>query len=127
MLRDQSRLDQLIAENYRRIDTHAKELMDALKVTARNVFHRALDVFRPIYNNYRDDHVVLRALSRCSGLVRREGHTVVVELWLKGAFEPAQRKRFGKFLQTMSQAIDTHFQGRCAPMSVRLLDGAPEL
>jgi len=127
MLRHRSRLDQLIAENYRRSDTRAKELMDALKITARNVFRCALDVFRPIYNNYRDDHVVLRALSRCSGLVRREEHTVVVELWLKGAFEPAQRKRFSKFLQTMSQAIDTHFQGRCAPMSVRLLDGAPEL
>jgi len=127
MLRDQSRLDQLIAENYRRSDTHAKELMDALKITARNVFRRALDVFRPIYDNYRDDHAVLRALSRSSGLVRREGQTVVVELWLKGAFEPAQRKLFGKFLQTMSRAITTHFQGHCAPLAVRLLDGAPEL
>lgn len=122
LLRDDSRLKLLIQQNYRQLDTRCKELMDAIKITARNVFRRLLEVFRPLYDNHRDDHLLLRLLTRCSGIVRRSGQTVVVALWLKGHFRPAQRSVFAAFLRTMTRFINGHFRGRYAPVDIRLLD-----
>ena len=121
-LRDTSRLELLIRQNYRQLDTRCKELMDALKITARNVFRRLFEVFRPLYDNYRDDHLLLRLLTRCSGIVRRRGQTIGIELWLKGHFRPAQRRVFATFLSTMTDFINGHFRGRYAPVEIRLLD-----
>jgi hypothetical protein len=121
-LRDDSRLKLLIQQNYCQLDTRCKALMDAIKITARNVFRRLLEIFRPLYGNYRDDHLLLRLLTRCSGIVRRRGQTTCVELWLKGHFQPAQRRVFATFLHTMTALINGHFAGRYAPVEIRLLD-----
>jgi len=120
-LRDDSRLKLLIQQNYCQLDTRCKELMDAIKITARNVFRRLLEIFRPLYDNYRDDHLLLRLLTRCSGIVRRRGQTTCVEIWLKGHFQPAQRRVFATFLRTMTDFINGHFGDRYAPVEIRLL------
>jgi hypothetical protein len=121
-LREDSRLQLLIAQNYRRLDTRAKELMDAIRLTARNVYYRLADIFRPLYDNYRDDHLLLRGLTRASGLVRRRGDTVEVLLWPKARFEPAQRRIVETFLDRVANGINTHFRARASPVRIRLLD-----
>jgi len=92
-LRDTSRLELLIRQNYRQLDTRCKELMDALKITARNVFRRLLEVFRPLYDNYRDDHLLLRLLTRCSGIVRRRGQTIRYRAVAQGSLPPGAAPR----------------------------------
>ena len=47
-----------------RLDTGHKTLMDAIKITARNLFYRALAPFKAAYNHYRDDHDYFRELSQ---------------------------------------------------------------
>ncbi len=47
-------------ENYVRLDTANKSLMDALKIFARNSFYKQLEPFKARYNNYRDDHDLFR-------------------------------------------------------------------
>ena len=59
-----SRLNSLIEENFYKLDTSKKSLMDGAKITARNLFYLLLQSFKEAYDNYRDDHMLFRHLSR---------------------------------------------------------------
>ena len=78
--KDMSRLDHLIEQDYVRLDTRSKALMDALKLLARNAFYAALAPFQEAYDNYRDDHVLFRNLTRAHGLLIEHGDEVEVLL-----------------------------------------------
>ncbi len=41
--------------------------MDSIKITARNIFYEAFKPFKEMYNNFRDDHVIFRNLTRSLG------------------------------------------------------------
>ncbi|MDP8217565.1 MAG: hypothetical protein P9M03_02440 [Candidatus Theseobacter exili] len=70
-VRDESRLDALIEEKYFRIDTVAKSVLDMLRILARNAFYELLtEDFRPLYDNLRDDHVILRTLIKAPGRIK---------------------------------------------------------
>ena len=43
--------------------------MDVIKITARNLFYQALEPFRKLYDNFRDDHVWFRHLTGITGLI----------------------------------------------------------
>jgi hypothetical protein len=74
--KEMSRLEFLIEQNMVRLDTHNKQLMDVLKIIARNAFYQRLQPFKEMYNNYRDDHVLFRNLTRSNGLLRAQGDRV---------------------------------------------------
>ena len=78
--REVSRLDQLVGADMVRMDTSNKTLMDAIKITARNLFYRALAPFKAAYNNYRDDHDYFRELTDSAGLLRWNGTEIEVHL-----------------------------------------------
>jgi septal ring factor EnvC (AmiA/AmiB activator) len=61
------RLERLIKEGYHKLNFAPKAFMDAIKITARNLFFRLHRDFRHRYNNYRHDHVILRELTRTVG------------------------------------------------------------
>ena len=73
IMKDESRLHRLIKDEYFMPDVRAKNYMDMLKITARNIFYKLLEVFRPLYDNFRDDCALLREITRLSGIVAREG------------------------------------------------------
>jgi hypothetical protein len=56
-VREQSRLRLLIDNHYRLYDTRRKETLDALRVAASNMFASLLSVFRPLYDNRRNDRL----------------------------------------------------------------------
>lgn len=56
------RLEYLIANEYERLNFGPKALMDAIKLLAHNIHRQLHQQFRPIYDNYRNDHRVLREL-----------------------------------------------------------------
>ncbi|MFW6367387.1 MAG: putative transposase [bacterium] len=107
-VREQSRLRLLINNHYRLYDTRRKETLDALRITASNMFAHLMSTFRPLYDNCRNDHVMLRNLTRADGFLRRQDDTVHVELWLKGRFEPAQIRCFEHFLKEIGDRINDH-------------------
>jgi hypothetical protein len=78
--REVSRLDQLVAADMVRMDTSNKTLMDALKITARNLFYQALAPFKTAYDNYRDDHDYFRELTDSAGVLRWTGTKIEVHL-----------------------------------------------
>lgn len=75
-----SRVEQLIEQDMVRLDTSSKRVMDALKITARNLFYRALAPFKKAYNNYRDDHDYFRQLTLTAGVLRWTGQEIEVHL-----------------------------------------------
>lgn len=109
MNRKESRLLALVEEKYVRHDMRKKALLDAIRIVCRNIFRAALDIFRPLYNNYRDDHAVLRQLSRSSGVIIR--YPERIDLFLTPALhrQPAQWAIIKKFFDICAHRIKQRF------------------
>jgi hypothetical protein len=102
-VRKQSRLQLLIDGDYRFLDTRKKALMDALRISAANMFRNVQEQFRAIYNNFRDDHVLVRMLSQCGGRIGATEDTVEIMLWLPGTLPPHRLRAFQQLLDDIQQ------------------------
>lgn len=124
----QSRLQLLIDENYALLDTRAKSMLDALRIVAANLFACCVEQFRPLYGNYRNDHVMLRQLTRSGGFIHREGEVLHVRLWLKGTYQDWQLKAFDRFFALLSAQFNEYFRWpRPTRLRIGLLEQRPEL
>jgi len=121
-VREESRLQALIDERYLRLDTRRKAFMDAIRISCRNIFCRLAMEFRPLYNNYRDDHFIVRELTRSSGIIHTRDGVAHVMLMPTMQFQPAIRNIVQTFLAQISQQINDHFDGRSMPIQIQLLD-----
>ena len=126
-LRKQSRVQILIKGCYQRPDIRKKAMMDAIRIISYNMFRSMIGIFRPIYNNYRNDHVMLRMLTRTDGFIWRTGQIIHIQLWLKGRYQMHQKKIFHSFIDQMNYFINGHFQGRAATVKINLVDKASKL
>jgi hypothetical protein len=90
--KETSRLDALIEDGYRRLDTNAKQVMDAIKLIARNAFYTLLIPFKKSYDNYRDDHAILRNLTHAHGLLIGTKSHLRIVLYPTAHYAPALRK-----------------------------------
>lgn len=125
--RKQSRIQLLIDRHYRMADTSCKAMFDALRISSFNMFANLVDIFRPIYNNYRNDHVMLRNLTRADGFIRRDEGTVYIDLWLRGRFQDRQLAPFRAFLKEITDRINTRLSAGSDRYEIRLLEAAPKL
>ncbi|MDP7269276.1 MAG: hypothetical protein QF408_14015 [Pirellulales bacterium] len=121
-VREESRLQALIDEQYLRLDTRRKAFMDAIRISSRNIFCKLAMEFRPLYNNYRDDHFIVRELTRSPGIIHERDGLAYVLLMPAMQFQPAVRATVQTFLAKISQQINQHFDGRSMPIKIRLLD-----
>ena len=83
-----SRLEDLIEQDFRKLDSTKKALMDGIKITARNLFCLLLQPFKKDYNNNRDDHVLFRHLTRSHGFLCDRGAVMEVLLFPEARFPP---------------------------------------
>ena len=121
-VRKESRLQLLIDGDYQFLDTRKKSMMDALRVAASNIFRNVQEQFRVIYDNFRDDHVLVRVLSRCTGTMTRTVQYTVFRLWLPGSLQPHRIRAFEALLKTIEQQTNRQIQtGR--PIRLKLVTG----
>ena len=120
--REESRLQALIDEQYLRLDTRRKAFMDAIRISCRNIFCKLAMEFRPLYNNYRDDHFIVRELTRSSGIIHARNGSAHVLLMPAMEFQPATQQIVQTFLARVSQQINDHFGSRSMPIHIQLLD-----
>ena len=118
--REVSRLDQLVAQGMVRLDTGNNTLMDAIKITARNLFYRALAPFKAAYNNYRDDHDYFRQLSQSAGVLRWTGTEIEVHLVPTVNYAPKLRKIIDRVLQDLNASELTLPDGSGRKLRLRL-------
>lgn len=71
-----SRLDVLIEQGAVRMLGERKYLLDVIKIASRNMFYRAFEPFKELYDNFRDDHVWFRHLQRSPGLLEAAGDRI---------------------------------------------------
>ncbi len=121
-VREESRLQALIDEQYFRMDTRRKAFMDAIRISSRNIFAKLAMQFRPLYNNYRDDHFIVRELTRAPGIILEHEGTAQIMLIPAMQFQPAVREVVQSFLAKISQQVNEHFEGRSMPVRIQLLD-----
>jgi predicted nucleic acid-binding Zn-ribbon protein len=127
ILREKSRLESLIEGAYQRPDIRRKAMMDALRIIAHNMFRNMMEIFRPIYGNYRNDHVMLRMLTRTDGFMWIAGTTIQIRLWLKGRYADHQKKTFQTFIHAMTDFINGHFSGPADKVEIKIVDTAGQL
>jgi hypothetical protein len=97
-----SRLYAAIEEDFYKLDTSQKLLMDSIKILARNMFYLMLEPFKKLYNNYRDDHVLFRNLTRSHGCIRIEGNVIEVILFPTVLYQP----KVYKIVKTIIEEIN---------------------
>ena len=98
----ESRLAQLIAQGMHRLDTAQKELMDTIKVSARNLFYRTLQPFKKAYDNYRDDHDYFRKLTHSGGVLRWTGSEFQAHLAPQVNYSPALKRIIRNWLEEVN-------------------------
>jgi|GEM_PF-2338363 len=121
-VRKQSRLHLLVEEDYRLLDTRKKAMMDALRVAASNIFRNVQQKFRAICDNHRDDHVLLRMLSRCDGTMERTGPHVVFRLWVTGTLQPHRTRHLETLLRQVQEQTNAEITG-VTPIRLELMSG----
>lgn len=100
-----SRLNTVINEGYYRMTTSTKALMDAIKITARNMFYEGFKQFKEMYDNYRDDHVVFRNLTRALGGVSFGEQVVDVVLYPTMNYQSKTKKVIEQLLENINKTI----------------------
>lgn len=99
-----SRLETLVEQKKKRLDTANKSVMDAVKVLARNAFYRTLLPFKHAYDNYRDDHDYFRKLTRSHGILIGRADHLEVQLISPVNFPPKIRRIIEEFLEQLNAA-----------------------
>ena len=97
-----SRLEQIIKNEYRKLNFMPKTIMDCVKIVARNIIYNRLSAFRPIYDNRRNDHVILRELIESTGHIHEDAVSVVVSLYPSRHFPKEVKGKILDFLFDVS-------------------------
>jgi hypothetical protein len=118
----ESRLAQLIAQGMHRLDTAQKELMDTIKVSARNLFYHTLQPFKKAYDNYRDDHDYFRKLTHSGGVLRWTGSEFHVHLVPQVNYSPALKRIIRKWLEEVNASQPVMPDGSGRPIRFILSD-----
>ena len=87
-----SKIDQLVKDGYSKLDTNAKDFMDAIKMLARNMFYLAFDPFKEKYDNYRDDHLLFRHITRSAGIIEPTPNDIKIKLIPQMEYQPKIKK-----------------------------------
>ena len=108
----ESRLDAMIQSQMVRMDSQSKRLLDVLRITARNLFYRALQPFKKAYDNYRDDHDHFRNLTQSPGVLEVSREQIVIHLLPRTNYGGGLRKAVN---QTLEQINATGLDHPCLP------------
>ncbi len=115
-----SRLQYFIDQQYVRLDTRNKMLMDMLKLIARNTFYKELAPFKRMYDNYRDDHALFRNLTHAHGLVFQQSDSVEAVLFPTAHYPPKLRRIMEVLLDEINETKPSMPDGSGRSLRFRL-------
>lgn len=98
-----SKLDELIEQDYKKLDTNTKSFLDAIKILARNMFYLELHPFKEKYDNYRDDHVLFRCLTRSAGTIKSENGISIINLIPTMEYPKKIKRIFNEILEDINE------------------------
>jgi len=122
LITEESRLQGLITEGYMSLNTSRKAILDMCRIIARNIFYNRVNEFRPIYNNYRDDHAIFRTMTEAPGAIHIDGSNVIIRLWPAAKYTKTGEERINAFLMLMSTTLTQWMKNQTAlDVSVTLI------
>jgi len=101
-----SRLDFLLENEYKKLNFMPKSFMDSIKIIARNILYELLKIFRPIYNNRRNDHVILRELIKSGGFIEEKKNQIIVALNPARKYQKKEKDKILFFLFQISNKVN---------------------
>lgn len=105
-----SRLETLIKEEYIKLNFMPKSFMDAIKIISRNIIYELLNLFRPIWNNYRNDHVILKELLSCVGFINETEKKIYIKLNPTREFPNTEKQKILLFLFEVSTLVNKKYK-----------------
>jgi hypothetical protein len=105
-----SRLEDIIENEYRKLNFMPKTFMDSIRIISRNIIYRLLKTFRPIRNNYRNDHVILRELIEATGYIEEKQGSIIISLYPSRIFPPAEKRNIVDFLMRLSYEVNRFYK-----------------
>lgn len=98
-----SKIEELVNNNTEKLCPDVKRMMDITKMIARNIFYLTFEPFRLDYNNYRDDLMIFRELSRAHGMIRKNKYgNLDIDLHTIMELTPKMRKVFNNILNNIN-------------------------
>ena len=79
--------------------------MDAIKIMARNIFYKLICSFRPIYNNYREDHKLIREITQAGGIVTIKNNILVCQIDTPRNYTKKQKNAIDIFLDKLTENL----------------------
>jgi len=105
-----SRLETLIQQEYVKLNFMPKSFMDAVKIISRNIIYQLMTIFRPIWNNYRNDHVILRELLTSIGFIQTTEKHCYIKLTPSRIFAKREKQKILLFLFEISNIVNKKYQ-----------------
>jgi len=69
-----------------------------------------MNLFRPIWNNYRNDHVILRELLSCVGSINETEKAIYIQLNPTRQFANKEKEKILLFLFKMSTLVNQKYE-----------------
>jgi hypothetical protein len=104
-----SRIEHLLENEFVRLNFMPKAFMDAVKIMARNIFFERHKIYRPLRDDFRRDHVVVRSLSRSHGYIRERPDAVEIMLEPTRRLCQSTKKAVVEFLRITSLNINEKY------------------
>jgi len=104
-----SRLESILESEYRKLNFMPKTLMDCVKVTARNIIYKLLEEFRPLYDNFRNDIVILNELIMSTGYIKETSKTIIISLYPSRQYSQSVKKVIVRFLMKLSYKVNSSY------------------
>ena len=98
-----SKIEELIGDDYNKLDTNTKDFMDAVKMLARNMFYISFQPFKEKYDNYRDDHVLFRHLTKSVGNIYTTTNKIKIMLGTQMEYQPKIKKIISQVLDQINE------------------------
>ena len=98
-----SKIDELIGQGTQKLNTQSKKLMDVVKIIARNIFFLCFEEFRKEYDDFRDDHVIFRNITRAAGIMQDKGGYIRVNLMPEMELTPKTIKTLEVILEQINK------------------------
>ncbi len=105
-----SRLEELIKNKFKKLNFLPKTILDCVKTIARNIIYKLLSYFRPIYNNYRNDIVLLQELINASGTIVESKSDIKILLHPTRNYDKKTKNKIVCFLMQMSIEINEFYK-----------------
>lgn len=102
-----SKNKELSQQNYQRLNMTVKLYMDIIKIIARNIYYKSFQMFKKLYNNYRDDHLIYRNLISCNGFISFENEMIQIKLCPEMELQPKVKVILDQIIQNINQLNPT--------------------